>query len=418
MDKLKFLIVLFLLTTFLVSGCTSDEDTYQSAMKLIENNNYDEAIDKLKVIQNYKDSKEIIQNNTTYNEAIELFNNEDLKNALTKFESISNYRDSNTYISEINDVFSLEEKEKIYQVSIKIFKNNDLYFAKKKFEELGNYKDSKEYLKNIEEKLETIYQESIKLIEDNKCEEAFKKLDKIRGYKDTSTLVTFAKAYTDFHKYDMENKYFRQDVLKLLHQIDNTYNGDLSEKIVSFKENSLKVIEKYLEKLEPENIKKQAVNLIKNKKYDEATSIIYFHKNKDEEFEVLYNYSNGMNSQVNGNLNMMHHYFTYISPDYKGVLSDTILNEILIHQTLSEWKESIETRKAYAKERERKKDQSLKPEPRIGMSAQEVEESSWGKPYEINKTITQYGTSEQWVYSLDRYIYLDDGVVTAIQKSE
>ena len=57
-----------------------------------------------------------------------------------------------------------------------------------------------------------------------------------------------------------------------------------------------------------------------------------------------------------------------------------------------------------------------KPEPSIGMTADEVVNSTWGEPNKINKTTTEYGTSEQWVYGGGRYIYLDDGIVTAIQE--
>ena len=57
-----------------------------------------------------------------------------------------------------------------------------------------------------------------------------------------------------------------------------------------------------------------------------------------------------------------------------------------------------------------------KEKPRIGMTTEEVENSEWGKPNDINTTITNYGTSEQWVYGNGRYIYFDDGVVTAIQE--
>lgn len=35
---------------------------------------------------------------------------------------------------------------------------------------------------------------------------------------------------------------------------------------------------------------------------------------------------------------------------------------------------------------------------------------------QINKTTTEYGVHEQWVYGNGRYIYLDDGIVTAIQE--
>jgi hypothetical protein len=55
--------------------------------------------------------------------------------------------------------------------------------------------------------------------------------------------------------------------------------------------------------------------------------------------------------------------------------------------------------------------------PAIGMSAEEVKKSSWGEPKTINKTTTTYGISEQWVYFGNRYVYLENGVVTAIQES-
>lgn len=63
---------------------------------------------------------------------------------------------------------------------------------------------------------------------------------------------------------------------------------------------------------------------------------------------------------------------------------------------------------------------ALQPQnPTIGMTAEEVENSTWGKPYDINKTITNYSISEQWVYksgSNFKYIYFEDGIVTAIQE--
>lgn len=60
-----------------------------------------------------------------------------------------------------------------------------------------------------------------------------------------------------------------------------------------------------------------------------------------------------------------------------------------------------------------------KPDPKIGMTADEVRNSTWGEPSDINKTTTQYSLSEQWVYKYDksyRYIYFTDGVVTGIQE--
>lgn len=55
-------------------------------------------------------------------------------------------------------------------------------------------------------------------------------------------------------------------------------------------------------------------------------------------------------------------------------------------------------------------------EPQIGMTKDDVLLTKWGKPEDINRTTTRYSVSEQWVYSGYRYIYFEDGIVTAIQE--
>lgn len=56
--------------------------------------------------------------------------------------------------------------------------------------------------------------------------------------------------------------------------------------------------------------------------------------------------------------------------------------------------------------------------PQIGMTSEEVKKSTWGEPIKINKSTYVWGTMEQWVYSGYRYVYLENGVVTAIQDRE
>lgn len=50
----------------------------------------------------------------------------------------------------------------------------------------------------------------------------------------------------------------------------------------------------------------------------------------------------------------------------------------------------------------------------IGMSAQEVMQSNWGRPQKINRTVTARGTREQWVYG-GGYLYFENGILTTIQ---
>lgn len=59
----------------------------------------------------------------------------------------------------------------------------------------------------------------------------------------------------------------------------------------------------------------------------------------------------------------------------------------------------------------------------VGMMPLEVR-CAWGLPNDINRTTTAYGVSEQWVYekyygemlgSTWRFVYFEDGIVTAVQ---
>lgn len=54
---------------------------------------------------------------------------------------------------------------------------------------------------------------------------------------------------------------------------------------------------------------------------------------------------------------------------------------------------------------------------KVGLTAEGVRKSCWGKPARINTTLTAGHTHEQWVYGSGQYVYLTDGVVTAAQTS-
>ncbi|OMP66888.1 hypothetical protein [Domibacillus epiphyticus] len=50
----------------------------------------------------------------------------------------------------------------------------------------------------------------------------------------------------------------------------------------------------------------------------------------------------------------------------------------------------------------------------IGMTQAEVLER-WGKPKDINRTVSANGTGEQWVYPNYQYLYFEDGILVTIQ---
>lgn len=51
----------------------------------------------------------------------------------------------------------------------------------------------------------------------------------------------------------------------------------------------------------------------------------------------------------------------------------------------------------------------------IGMTADQVRGSNWGKPSSINRSTGSYGVHEQWVYGGGNYIYFQNGRVSSIQ---
>ncbi len=52
--------------------------------------------------------------------------------------------------------------------------------------------------------------------------------------------------------------------------------------------------------------------------------------------------------------------------------------------------------------------------PKVGMTEYDAENTMWGRPSERNRTVTAYGTREQWVFGNGRFAYLENGRVTAV----
>ncbi|MGQ0711399.1 MAG: hypothetical protein ACT4NV_16835 [Rhodoferax sp.] len=73
--------------------------------------------------------------------------------------------------------------------------------------------------------------------------------------------------------------------------------------------------------------------------------------------------------------------------------------------------ETMEKKRIAAAEKAEKRKHGVE----VGMTQQDVLDSSWGKPKRINRTTTARGTREQWVYGLRNYLYFEDGILTTIQ---
>ncbi|MDP3229163.1 MAG: hypothetical protein Q8N13_14425 [Acidovorax sp.] len=58
--------------------------------------------------------------------------------------------------------------------------------------------------------------------------------------------------------------------------------------------------------------------------------------------------------------------------------------------------------------------QAIESEPKVGMSEYDASNTLWGKPSERNRTVTERGSREQWVFGGGRFVYLENGRVTAV----
>lgn len=56
-------------------------------------------------------------------------------------------------------------------------------------------------------------------------------------------------------------------------------------------------------------------------------------------------------------------------------------------------------------------------EPKVGMTAREVYDSSWAYPNDVVKTTTSSGTTEMWIYPEGNYIHFKDGRVSSVKAS-
>lgn len=124
----------------------------------------------------------------------------------------------------------------------------------------------------------------------------------------------------------------------------------------------------------------------------------------------------------NGKVDYIHTAFHNDNDLFRGEIYYEVYNAVdeieLFTEVGLEAHNKMEEEASRKKSTETKEPEIKKPDPSIGMTASEVEESSWGKPERKNITEYAWGTKEQWVYSDRRYIYLEDGIVTSIQRSE
>ncbi|KKQ06074.1 MAG: hypothetical protein US15_C0020G0008 [Candidatus Moranbacteria bacterium GW2011_GWF1_36_4] len=276
------------------------------------------------------------------------------------------------------------------------------------------------------------YATAISFIKVGQWFEANEVLYNLNGYKNTDILLE----YTDVLRIISEENPSPDYVLNYYFStIPENYKGDLSKEINEHRAQLKQKADAVKQKeIDPEQQKyNSGINYLNSGDYNKAGNIFYelSHDNQGQYLNPPYKDSVQKISLSWG----LFHYQEWLNGNKSDEekAKSAALSLYYAEKTQSSftnysssvnelWKQAKIDLKNYWQYAEEAyiKDQKIleyksKPEPRIGMTANEVINSRWGKPTKVNKTTTAYSVSEQWVYSSSRYVYLKDGIVEAIQ---
>lgn len=160
------------------------------------------------------------------------------------------------------------------------------------------------------------------------------------------------------------------------------------------------------------------VDNIKNQKYEDAWFYTRDFKSKNCKTLNIYAYILSLNKEKDfymRNLNIK----LDLDPNYDGPMFSEIKNFAL---QFSDIGKDFQGKTVYIISKIKTKvELDARVIPKIGITSTQTYNSTWGYPDDINKTITKDNVSEQWIYKKNnkfdfKYIYLDDGIVTAIQE--
>lgn len=122
---------------------------YNAAVKLMENGEYDAAIDAFEAMNGYKDSSNQITE-CKYRSAVELMDKEEYSEARREFQRLGEYKDSKERVSQCEEL----DKEKRYLDAVALMESGDYVEAYDALKKLYGYKDSSELADSIEHEYE------------------------------------------------------------------------------------------------------------------------------------------------------------------------------------------------------------------------------------------------------------------------
>lgn len=372
---MKRLIITVLSTVLLFSlvGCGEKspiEDNKNSDGHIGSNAEVQTEEDRYLLVEKY-----ISQGN--YNEALELLHLLEKTEKTIEQEKECVYQialtledDSDAYyaFSSLGDYKDAEEKakESYYNMGLNkldIGLKKDAYLI---FYELGDYKNSAEKAKeSIKGEEEDFYEEALELYLDGEIIDAKKYLEGCTNYEDAATLLKYVNTIEEYQGvYSIDSAYERKYIVVNgcelivydLHDGDKDYN----DVVLTEYGDSLCFVSKY--------------------HFEDPQNVIFWWYPEEIEGE----------KQIR-----------------ERSLSDSWRDEGDIYYKSEKTKSELDAEI---------KGVDKPVAPRIGMTAEEVENSTWGKPIKINKRTYSWGTTEQWVYLAQRYIYFENGKVVSISE--
>ena len=308
------------------------------------------------VINSIVKQKEI---ENTYESAITYVKEKEYTKAIDSFNKIKDYKDSKQQITKTYYLYAKEEvKKENYAKALELF------------EKCIEYEDTKDLI------IETKYNYAMSLIENDE-KKAIEILREISDYKDSKELID---------SYDYKHRY------------DGTY---------MYNDTTLSIEQRY--------------TIIGNKAY------FYFYRDKENIVGEKV-YSSGYWSMAEFSLNCedKSNICTYSNGNYNYTykFTENTLIKSSHNNNPDNWEKehdliNLETTfKKISKDTELPQERKIvgSNKPKIGMTQEEVRKSSWGEPKDINKNTYSWGTTEQWVYYDNKYIYFKNGKVTSISE--
>lgn len=179
---------------------------YNSAVKLMNEGNYEEAISSFESLGNYKDSADKIME-SRYLIALGLLNNKQYDEAINKFTELGSYSDSEQMILQCK-----------YDMARSIYDEGNYDEAIESFTQLGSFSDSEQMI------LQCRYDIAKSLLEAGDYEEAINNFTELGTFSDAEQMILQCKYDMAVSKYDESNYEEAIDLLSELGDYSDSEN--------------------------------------------------------------------------------------------------------------------------------------------------------------------------------------------------